>query len=338
MEGTPDLKRLAIIGAGAWGTALSIVLASRFERVRLWVYESDLAASIRANRRNDLYLPGARLPENVEPTTDLAEALEDAAVVAGAMPSHAARALWTRMGPHLDASMALVSATKGLERGTLLRVSQVVEDVIGGKFRPRVAVLSGPSFAPEVARGDPTALAIASHDEHLTAILQSAFSGPTLRLYRNADPVGVELGAALKNVIAIGAGICHGLGLGGNTLAALVTRGLAEITRLAVALGARPLTLAGLAGLGDLVLTCTGELSRNRSLGIELARGRPLSELLAARRTVAEGVNTCGAALLLAARHGVELPICRQVHAVLFEGKSPREAVRELMDRSLKEE
>ncbi|MCS7314822.1 MAG: NAD(P)H-dependent glycerol-3-phosphate dehydrogenase [Bryobacterales bacterium] len=338
MERAPELKRLAIVGAGAWGTALAIVLAPRFQRIRLWSYESDLAARIRARRENDLYLPGARIPHNVEATANLAEALEDAAIVVGAMPSHAARDLWSRMSAHLEPSMALVSASKGLERETLLRISQVIEEVTGETFRTRVAVLSGPSFAPEVARGDPAALAIASADEQLTATIQTAFSGPTLRLYRNADPVGVELGAALKNVIAIGAGICYGLGLGGNTLAALVTRGLAEITRLAVALGARASTLAGLAGLGDLVLTCTGALSRNRSLGIELARGRSLEEILAARRTVAEGVNTCRAALALADRCGMELPICRQVHAVLFEGKPPREAVRELMDRSLKEE
>lgn len=338
MEGAPELKCLAILGAGAWGTALAIALAPRFERIRLWVYESDLAARIHAQRVNDLYLPGARVPANVEPTNALAEALEGAAIVVGAMPSHAARAVWSRAAAHLEPSMALVSATKGLERETLLRMSQVIEEVAGRRFRPRVAVLSGPSFAPEVARGDPAALVVASQDEELTAAIQSAFSGPTLRLYRNSDPAGVELGAALKNVIAIGAGICHGLGLGGNTLAALVTRGLAEITRLAVAMGAKPSTLAGLAGLGDLVLTCTGELSRNRSLGIELARGRPLGEIQATRRTVAEGVNACSAALALAARHGVELPICRQVHAVLFEGKPPRQAVRELMDRSLKEE
>ncbi len=338
MERAPELRRLAVIGAGAWGPALSIVLAPRFERVRLWVYESDLARRIREIRENDLYLPGARIPDNVEATAELSEALEEADVVVGAMPSHAARALWSRMARHLQPATALVSATKGLELDTLLRISQVIEDVIDGSSHARVAVLSGPSFAPEVARGDPAALVVASHDAALTASLQAAFSGPTLRLYRNADPVGVELGAALKNVIAIGAGIAHGLGLGGNTLAALVTRGLAEITRLALAMGGKPSTLAGLAGLGDLVLTCTGTLSRNRSLGIELARGRRLEEILASRRTVAEGVNTARAALLLAAQHDVDLPICRQVHAVLFEGKEPGRAVRELMERSLKEE
>ena len=338
MEGPEKLRRLAIIGAGSWGTALAIVLAPRFDEVRLWVREADLAERMRATGENDLYLPGYRLPANVHVTTELAEALHGARIVVGAIPSHAARTLWQQMLPHLDASMALVSATKGLECDSLLRVSQLIGQVVGEKFPPRVAVLSGPSFAREVARGDPTALAVASRDDDLAALVQTAFSGPSLRLYRNPDVVGVELGAALKNVIAIGAGICHGLGLGGNTVAALVTRGLAEMTRLATALGGQPSTLAGLAGLGDLVLTCTGHLSRNRSLGIELARGRTLPEILAATRTVAEGVNTCRAALELAERCRVELPICRQVHAVLFEGQSPPDAVRALMERSLKGE
>jgi|YNPMSStandDraft_1061717.scaffolds.fasta_scaffold06342_5 glycerol-3-phosphate dehydrogenase (NAD(P)+) len=338
MEGPEKLRRLAIVGAGGWGTALAIVLASRFERVQLWVHEADLAGRIRATRENDLYLAGFRLPENVLASTEMAECLDGVGVVVGAMPSHAARSLWRRMLPHLSPAMALVSATKGLECDSLLRVSQLIEQVVGEKFPPRVAVLSGPSFAREVARGDPTALAVASCDDQLAGLVQAAFSGPSLRLYRNPDVVGVELGAALKNVIAIGAGICHGLGLGGNTVAALVTRGLAEMTRLAVAMGAQPSTLAGLAGLGDLVLTCTGDLSRNRSLGIELARGRSLREILARTRTVAEGVNTCRAALQLAERCRVELPICRQIHAVLFEGQSPPDAVRALMERSLKDE
>ena len=314
------------------------MLAPRFERVRLWVYEPDLARRMAASRENDLYLAGARIPDRVEVVSDLAAALEGADVVVGAMPSHVARELYRRMLPELAPSVLIVSATKGLESGTLMRVSEVIAQVVGERFPPRVGALSGPSFAPEVARGDPTALVIASTDVELSERVQAAFSGPTLRLYRSTDLVGVELGAALKNVIAIGAGICYGLGLGGNTIAALVSRGLAEISRLAVAMGARPATLAGLAGLGDLVLTCTGELSRNRRLGIQLGRGRRLEEILAEMRMVAEGVNTIAAAVELARRHAIEMPITEQMYAILYSGRPPREAVRELMERSLKQE
>lgn len=313
-------------------------MAPRFERVRLWVFEPELACRMAAARENQWYLPGQRIPESVEILTDLEGALRDADVVLGAMPSHVARQLYRRMTPWLAPSMLFVSATKGLETGTLLRISQVLEQVVGECFPPRVGVLSGPSFAAEVARGEPTALAIASRDADLTVRIQGAFSGPSLRLYRNADPVGVELGAALKNVIAIGAGICHGLGLGGNTVAALIARGLAEITRLAVAVGARPETLAGLSGLGDLVLTSTGELSRNRWLGIQIGRGRRLADILASMRMVAEGVNTTDAAVQLGRHYGVELPITEQMYAVLRLGRSPQEAIRELMERSLKGE
>lgn len=297
-----------------------------------------MAERIRLTRQNDLYLPGFELPPGVEVTTELGCALEDAEVVLGAMPSHVARQLYRRMLPFLAPSMLFLSATKGLERGTLRRVSEVIEEVVGEHFAPRVAVLSGPSFAREVARGDPTALVIASRDAGLAGRLQTAFSGPALRLYSNSDPIGVELGGALKNIIAIGAGICHGLGLGGNTIAALVTRGLAEMTRLAMAMGGRAATLAGLAGLGDLVLTCTGELSRNRFLGIQLGQGRKLAEILGGMRMVAEGVNTTQAAVELAARYGVEMPIAGQMYAILWQGRPPREAIRELMERSLKPE
>jgi len=315
-----------------------VALAPRFQRVRLWVFEPELAAVMRATRENQWYLPGLRIPGSVEVVTELAAALEEAEVVLGAMPSHIARQLYHRMLPWLSPPMLFVSATKGLEAGTLLRISEVIGQVVGERFTPRVGVLSGPSFAREVARGDPTALAVASHDPDLSLRLQTAFSGPTLRLYRNADPIGVELGAALKNVIAIGAGICFGLGLGGNTIAALVTRGLVEISRLAVAMGAQPATLAGLAGLGDLVLTATSDLSRNRWLGIQIGQGRKLDEVLAGMRMVAEGVNTTDAAVELGRRYGVELPIIGQMHAVLRHGRSPRDAIRDLMDRSLKGE
>ena len=330
--------KLAIIGGGSWGTALAMVLAPRFESVTLWVYEADLASRISDSRVNDVFLPGFALPANVPVVTDLATALAGADMVLGVMPSHHARGIYTAMLPHLTPSMILVSATKGLERGSLLRISQVMEQVVGAKFSPRVAVLSGPTFAREVAAGNPTAVVVASSSAEVARCVQDAFSGPTFRLYTNADPVGVEVGAALKNVIAIGAGICEGLGLGHNPTAALITRGLAEITRLAIAMGGQAKTLAGLAGLGDLVLTCTGELSRNRHVGKELGSGRPLGEILGSMRMVAEGVETCGSAVALGEKFGVDLPIIQQMHAVLSAGKSPKEAVRDLMERALKGE
>ncbi len=293
---------------------------------------------MRSSRENDAYLPGQRIPEQVDIGCDLGDALEGAEVVLGVMPSHVARGLYSRMLPHLEPGMLFVSATKGLENGTLMRMSEVIEEVVGQRFKPRVAVLSGPTFAREVARGEPTALVVASADRDLAARIQRAFAGPTFRLYTNSDPVGVELGASLKNVIAIGAGICHGLGLGSNTIAALVTRGLAEISRLAVAMGGRPETLAGLAGLGDLVLTCSGDLSRNRQVGIELGKGRKLEEILASMKMVAEGVNTTYAAVELGRKYRIDLPIIDQMCAILRDGRSPREAIRELMERSLKGE
>jgi len=332
------LRRLAVIGGGSWGTALAIVLAPRFERVCLWVYEQDLAERMQSSRENDVFLPGARLKENTTVTNVLARSVEDAEIVLGVMPSHHARRVYDDLLPHLTDEMLLVSATKGIENGTLLRMSQVINDVVGNRFPPRVGVLSGPTFAREVVRGEPAAVVIASHDIGLARAVQAAFSGPTLRLYTNSDPVGVELGAALKNIIAIASGACAGLGLGANTTAALITRGLAEITRMAVAAGGQSQTLAGLAGLGDLVLTCTGELSRNRTVGFQLGQGRKLPEILAGMRMVAEGVHTTYAAMELSQRLSVELPIARQVYAMLREGREPRIALRELMERSLKEE
>lgn len=332
------MNRLAIIGGGSWGTALAIVLAPRFPEIRLWVYEADLAERMARTRVNDLYLPGFELPPNIAPLSDLKACVEGADIVLSVTPSDHVRRLYKQMLPWLDPGMLFVSATKGIEQGSLKRMSEVIAEVAGQRFAPRVGVLSGPTFAREVARGEPAAVVISSHDTELARSIQRAFSGPTLRLYTNSDPVGVELGASLKNVIAIAAGVCAGLGLGANTLAALVTRGLAEITRLAVSAGGQARTLAGLAGLGDLVLTCHGDLSRNRTVGMELGRGRKLEDILSGMRMVAEGVHTTYAAVELAARLGVDMPITSQMHAVLRGAKSPRESLRELMDRSLKEE
>ncbi|HEY3439361.1 MAG TPA: NAD(P)H-dependent glycerol-3-phosphate dehydrogenase [Paludibaculum sp.] len=332
------MTRLSIIGGGSWGTALAVVLAPRFHQVRLWVYEEDLAARMNDTRINDVYLPGVTLPGNVTADPDILTAAHGASILLGVMPSHHARRVYTQLLPALTPETLFVSATKGLENGSLKRVSEVMAEVIGATFAPRIGVLSGPTFAKEIARGEPAAIVISSHDAELARTVQSAFAGPTLRLYTNSDPIGVEIGASLKNVIAIAAGVCAGLGLGANTMAALITRGLAEITRLAIAAGGQARTLSGLAGLGDLVLTCNGELSRNRTVGFELGRGRALEEILGGMRMVAEGVQTTYAAMDLAARLGVELPITRQMYAILREGKSPREGLRDLMERSLKEE
>jgi glycerol-3-phosphate dehydrogenase (NAD(P)+) len=332
------VSELAVIGAGSWGTALAIVLAPRFPSLALWVYEKDLAARMRETRVNDLFLPGFTLPSNVTVESDLAAVLPGAAIVLSAMPSHLVRALYGRMLPWLEPSMAFVSATKGLENGSLLRATEVIRKCVSPRFDPRVAAISGPTFAREVARGDPTALVVASTDAALAATIQTACSGPTFRLYTSPDPAGVEIGGAVKNVIAIGAGVCLGLGLGSNTQAALISRGLAEMTRLAVAVGGQPQTLAGLAGLGDLVLTCTGELSRNRSVGLELARGRKLDEIVSSMKMVAEGVKTTSATVDLARRQHVDMPIATQMYEMLNFGLPPREAVRRLMERSLKGE
>lgn len=332
------MKRLAIVGGGSWGTALAIVLAPRFEQVRLWVFEKDLAEQMRTTRENDVYLPGFRLPENVEPGASLPGSVDNADLVLSVTPSHHTRRVYEELLPHLDPSMLFVSATKGLENGTHLRMTAVIEQVLSPRFTPRTGALSGPTFAKEVARGEPAAVVIASSDADLARAVQHAFSGPTFRLYTNPDPVGVEIGASLKNVIAIAAGVCAGMGLGSNTAAALITRGLAEITRLALAAGGQARTLAGLAGLGDLVLTCNGELSRNRQVGFRLGRGESIEDILRSMRMIAEGVKTTDAAMDLASQLHVDLPITRKMYAVLKDRQPPREAVRELMDRSLKEE
>ncbi|HTS67060.1 MAG TPA: NAD(P)H-dependent glycerol-3-phosphate dehydrogenase [Candidatus Acidoferrales bacterium] len=330
------MRNLAIIGGGSWGTALALVLAPRFQRVRLWVYEADLAGRMRETRINDVYLPGFVLPDSVQVSSNLARALEDAEIVLSVVPSHLVRGLYQQMLPHLRQCRLLVSATKGLESKTLLRMSEIIGQITGAGLG--VTVISGPSFAREVARGEPTALVAASTRPDAAAQVQSLFAGPTLRVYTSTDPIGVEIGGSIKNVVAIGAGVLHGLGLGHNAMAALITRGLAEMTRLAVAMGGRSQSLAGLAGLGDLVLTCTGELSRNRTVGIELAHGRKLDDITGSMKMVAEGVKTTNAAVDLASRYGVEMPIAREMYGVLHNGNSPREAIQRLMERSLKGE
>jgi glycerol-3-phosphate dehydrogenase (NAD(P)+) len=330
------LTRLAIVGGGSWGTALAMVLAPRFPEVRLWVYERDLAARMQTTRVNDVYLPDFTVPGNVEVSGELDIVLNGAGIVLSVVPSHLVRAMYERMAPLLRPSTVFVSATKGLENGSLLRMSQVIREVAGEDAR--IAVISGPTFAREVARMEPTALVVSSEDAELAEVIQAAFSGPTFRLYTSLDSIGVEIGGAVKNVVAIGAGVVTGLGLGHNATAALITRGLAEMTRLAVAMGGKPLTLAGLSGLGDLVLTCTGELSRNRAVGVALAGGRKLDEIVASMRMVAEGIKTTNAAVDLARRYSVEMPIAAQMHEMLHFGRSPRESIQTLMERSLKGE
>ncbi len=331
------MSEIAVIGAGAWGTALAIVLGRKqTHKVRLWAYEAEVCDSISRQRINQLFLPGFSVPETVTPTNGLQEALSGARIVVSVMPSHHCRRLFREMAFWLRPEMLFVSATKGIENDTLMRMDEVIAEVLEGErgFLPRIGALSGPSFAKEVARGDPTAITIGSRDAELACTVQREFSDPCFRVYTNEDVVGVELGGALKNVIAIAAGVCDGLGLGFNTIAALITRGLAEISRLAVAAGARPETMAGLAGMGDLVLTCTGGLSRNRTVGVELGKGRRLPDIIAGMRgMVAEGVLTTNAAVGLARKHGVEMPITEQMYAILHEGKAPREAIRELMTR-----
>ena len=325
------MSAIAVLGAGSWGTALSVHLAREGRTVRLWARDPQLVEEMRAARENPRYLPGAMLPPGVTPMPSLAPALDGAGFVIVAVPSHGVRAVVRAATPFIPADAVVVSATKGLEVETHARMSELMADETGARFP--VVVLSGPSFAAEVARGLPAAVLAASSDAGAAARVQEHFRGRALRLYVSDDVAGVEIGGALKNVIAIAAGAVDGLGLGHSAKAALITRGLAEISRLACAEGGRRDTLAGLSGLGDLVLTCTGDLSRNRHVGVELGRGRSLSDILSGMQMVAEGVRTTGAALALGARHGIELPIAAQMAEVLEGRSSPAEAVEALMGR-----
>jgi glycerol-3-phosphate dehydrogenase (NAD(P)+) len=347
------MTRIAILGGGSWGTALSIVLSRshKAHELSLWMRDPALAYAVSKSRVNELYLPACAIPAAVAITSDLAQALGNANIIVGAMPSAYARTVYSRALPFIEkTARVFVSATKGLEPSTHLRITEVLSQILVDKFSPApgLAVLSGPSFALEAARGDPTAVVVASRSrepllsalgtERVADYVQAEFAGPSFRVYTNDDVVGVELAGAMKNVMAIAAGACQGLGLGTNAIAALITRGLAEMVRLAIALGARAETLSGLAGLGDLVLTSTGCLSRNRQLGIELGKGRALPEIVAGMRMVAEGIGTAGALLALANEYQIELPITMQVHAILHLGKSPREAMEEIMGRPQKRE
>jgi len=332
------MSHLAILGAGAWGTALARSLSERGERTLLWTWQAEHAAAMQTERMNRAFLPGFSLPEGVEPSADLDHTLNGADAVIIVVPTAGFRQTLERAKAHIDPTATLIIATKGIEPGSLMLLTEVVFAVLGPSARERSVVLSGPSFAKEVALGLPTSLVAAAYSPELATSVQQRLSSEHFRVYAGDDPIGVQVGGALKNVIAVAAGACDGLGFGYNTRAALITRGLAEVARLAIAKGGQPLTLAGLAGLGDLVLTCTGELSRNRTLGYELGRGKSLDEALSGLGHVAEGVVTADSAFHLAQRLGVELPISGEVYRVLFEHKPVSEAVRAVLTRPLTRE
>lgn len=329
------IHRLAIVGAGSWGTALSAMLAKKGIEVNLWVREEEIYHQIKDLRENRRYLPGVLIPAGVIPTRSLDEALKGAGLTVLAVPSQYVRAMARQIAPLIPKGHVVVNVAKGFEMDTLLRLSQVIEQEIPSA---RVVVLSGPSHAEEVGRDIPTAVVSASYNKEDAELVQDVFMGPTFRVYTNPDVIGVEVAGALKNIIALAAGINDGLGFGDNSKAALITRGIAEISRLGKAMGAHPLTFSGLAGIGDLVVTCTSMHSRNRRAGILIGQGKPLNEVLESIGMVVEGVNTCKVAYRLAQKYGVSMPITQQLYQVLFEGKDPREAVTQLMLRGRKHE
>ena len=329
---------IAIVGGGGWGTALAITMARLERDVRLWVYEPYLVETMIATGENPIYLPSVRIPPSVRVSNSVEEVLAGVRIVILAVPSHVYRQVLSRILPLLNGDMWFVSATKGIENETLMRMSEVIADVARPRFVPCIAAISGPTFALEVARGEPTALVVASPDESLRLYLQRELSAPRFRLYTNPDLIGVEISAAVKNIIAIAAGVVEGLGLGSNPAAALITRGLAEMTRLVVACGGRRETLSGLAGLGDLVLTAYGSLSRNRRVGVALGQGKNIDDVLSSTRMVAEGVKTAKSTVALARKLNVEMPIAEKMYAVLYEGLKPQDAIDDLMERKLREE
>ena len=329
------MESVAVVGAGSWGTAFAAMLSERHDDVALWAYEADVCEDIRRLRENRAFLPGVSLPAAVRATNDLAAAVSGKSVVAFAVPSHHLRDVAARVAPRLSRDACLVSLAKGVENGTLRRMTELLAEVAPA-HAVRVAALSGPTFAREVAEGKPTGATVAAKDIAVARRLQHALSGSRFRVYADDDLVGIEIGGAVKNVMAIAAGICDGLGFGHNARALLISRGLAEITRLGVHLGAHPRTFSGLSGMGDLVLTCTGDLSRNRTVGVRVGRGEPVGEVLSGMTMVAEGVRTARSAVELSRRTGVPMPISEQVDRILHEGKDPREAVEELFARALK--
>jgi glycerol-3-phosphate dehydrogenase (NAD(P)+) len=326
---------VAVLGAGSWGTTLANLLTLKGNSVRLWAFEPEVVEAINQRHENPVFLPGVALAPDLRAFADAGETVADASVVVSAAPSHAVRSVVTRVRGQIPAGTLVVSATKGIETDTLALMSTVIDECLPGV---RFAALSGPSFALEVCQGQPTLVVAAAREEATARDAQRIFATPRFRVYSHDDVIGVELAGALKNVIAIAAGILEGLGMGHNPRAALITRGLAEITRLGLALGASPLTFAGLAGMGDLILTATGDLSRNRALGVALAQGQSLADYRAQHRTVAEGANTSKAGAELGRRMGVELPIIQKVCDVLFSAKPAREGIAELMARELKSE
>jgi glycerol-3-phosphate dehydrogenase (NAD(P)+) len=328
-------NKVAIIGAGSWGTALALLLANKGVAVTLWAHRQEHVAQISSCHENRIYLPGFPIPQHISITADIEKTVQGASTIVLVVPSHVFRSVFCRMKKFLRQDQIIVSATKGIENDTLMTMTQVMEDEfpVG-----RYAVLSGPSFAREVAEQKPTAVTVAAKDITIAEAVQGVFFTENFRVYTSSDVIGVELGGPLKNIVAIASGICDGLGYGTNTRAALITRGLAEITRLAVKMGASPLTMAGLAGLGDLVLTCTGDLSRNRSVGLQLGQGKTISAIQNEMQMVAEGVKTTRSAWFLAKKMGVEMPILEQVYQVLYEGKSCKDATRDLLERGGKNE
>lgn len=330
-------ERVAVVGGGSWGTAFAVMLSERHRDVSLWVREPEVCDAIRRERRNPAFLPGIAVPDSVRATTDLGEALDGRTIVAVAIPSRHLRGVAERFAPHVGPDASVVSLAKGLEGGTLLRMTQVLGEVLPA-VRPRISALSGPTFAAEVARGMPSGATVATEDLRVATSLQAAFSGSRFRVYTSTDVAGIEFGGALKNVMAIAAGMADGLGFGHNARALLITRGLAEIARLGVQLGADPQTFFGLSGLGDLVLTCTGDLSRNRTVGMRIGKGERVADILGGMQMVAEGVPTAHAAVDLSRRTGVSMPISEQVHRIVHDGKDARAAVVELLSRALRKE